>query len=405
MLGESSLRECSRYMVDTIRRICEEFGPRLPGSAGEKRCQEFLRDELASAGYSPEIEPFPVSQTGFMAAPVVAGWLGVLSIPAYWCDPRLAMGLTLLAVAVFVAEIISYRHILTPFFPRHTSHNLYAKLAPSGPMRRRIILAGHADAVYEWRYQQMFPRFFMYFGQVAVLSITYLLVTTVATVMFCRGQAPAGGFWWWVGMSQLLALPGVLIAATFTRFGVVAPGAVDNLSGALVSVGLARQFKQAGIVPENTEIIFMVTGSEEAGLCGADAYMRRHRTEWTDVETVFVALESFRELEHLMVYNRDLNGSKRHHPGLCALLQKAMRQNGLDRGFGTVHVGATDAAAFTRVGLPAAAMVGMDPRPAHYYHCRRDTWEILDEECLFKTAQVLSTALEDYDRNGLPAQG
>lgn len=403
MLTETSLHQCTRYMMDSIRKTCEEFGPRLPGSAGERCCQEFLRDELAAAGYAPVLEPFPVSQTGFMAAPVIAGWLGVLSVPAYWFDPRLALALVLLAVFVFVAEVVSYRHILTPFFPRHTSHNLYAALAPSGPIKRRIILAGHADAVYEWRYQQLFPRFFMYFGRAAVLSIVYLLLVTVVTVLFCGGHTPTGGFWWWVGASQFLALPGVFIAATFTRFGVVSPGANDNLTGALASVGLARAVKAAGVVPENTEIIFMVTGSEEAGLCGAQAFMERHRQEWTDVETMFVALDTFRDLDYLMVYNRDLNGSRKHHPGLCALLQNAMRRNGLEHPFGNVRVGATDAAAFTRAGLPAAALCSMDPRPAHYYHCRRDSWEILDGECLFKTVQVLASALEDYDRNGLPA--
>jgi Zn-dependent M28 family amino/carboxypeptidase len=242
----------------------------------------------------------------------------------------------------------------------------------------------------------------MYFGRAAALGIVYLLLTTLATLLFCGRHPPTEGFWWWVGMSQFLALPGVFIAATFTRFNVVSPGANDNLTGALASVGLARAVKEAGVVPENTEIIFMVTGSEEAGLCGADAYMRRHRSEWTDVETLFVALDTFRDLDYLRVYNRDLNGSKHHAPRLCALLQNAMRRNGLDHKFGNVHVGASDAAAFTRAGLPAAALCGMDPTPAHYYHCRRDSWEILDEECLFKTVQVLASALEDYDKNGLP---
>jgi len=389
-------------MMDSIRKICGEFGPRLPGSAGEKRCQEFLRDELAAAGYSPTLEPFPVSQTGFMAAPVIGGWLGALSIGAWWCDPRISMGLLLLAVLVFVPEIISYRHILTPLFPRHTSHNLHAALTPSGTIKRRIILAGHADAAYEWRYQQLFPGYFMHFGRTAVLSVAYLLATTLMTVVFCGRHTPADGFWWWVGISQFLALPGVLIAATFTRFGVVSPGANDNLTGALTSVGLARHFKQTGFVPENTEIVFAVTGSEEAGLCGADAYIQRHRHEWTDVETMFVAVDTLHDLDYLMVYNRDLNGSRHHHPGLCMLLQNALRRNGVDHKFGNVHVGASDAAAFTRAGLSAAALCGMDPSPAHYYHCRRDSWEILDEGCLFKTVQVLVSALEDYDGNGLP---
>ena len=402
MLREEALRACTGYMIGRIRKICEEFGPRPPGSAGERRCQEFLRDELAAAGYAPVLEPFPVSQTAFMAAPAIAGWLGVLSVAAFWYSPLAALGLVLAAVFVFVMEIISYHHVLTPFFPRHTSHNLHAVLRPAGPVKRRIILAGHADAAFEWRYQQHFPKYFMHFGQAAVLSIVYLLLTTMAAALFCGRHAPTEGFWWWMGVSQLAALPGALIAATFTRFSVVSPGANDNLTGALASVGLAKTMKEAGVVPQNTEIIFAVTGSEEAGLCGADAFIRQHRHEWNDVETVFVAVDTLHDLDYLMVYNRDLNGSRRHDPALCDLLQDAMRRHCLDHKFGSVHVGASDAAAFTRAGLRAAALCGMDPRPADYYHCRRDRWEILNEECLFKAVQVLSSALEEYDRNGLP---
>lgn len=402
MLTEETLRECTRYMMGSIRKICEEFGPRPPGSAGERRCQEFLRDELAEAGYVPVLEPFPVSQTGFMAAPAITGWLCLLSIACFWINPWLATALLIAGTFVFVNEIAGYRHVLTPIFPRHTSHNVSARMAPSGTLKRRIILSGHADAALEWRYQQLFPKYFMYFGQVAAVSAVYLVLSSLATAVFHGGHGPREGFWFFVGLSQLLALPGAFITATFTRFGTVSPGAVDNLSGALTAVGLAREMKKAGIVPENTEIVFLVTGSEEAGLCGATAFTQRHKQEWTDVETVFVGLESFRDLDYLMAYNRDLHGTVRHHPDVCMLLQNALLRCGLVRKFGSVHVGASDAAAVTRAGVPAALLCGMDTRPAHYYHCRRDSWEILDEECLFKALQVVTTALEEYDRNGLP---
>ena len=402
MLADESLRESARYMMDRIRTICEEFGPRRPGSEGEKRCQEFLRDELAGAGLGPVLEPFPVSQTAFMTAPMISGYLGLAAIPCFWISPILSTGLTLLAVMVFLSEIGFYRHILTPFFPQHTSYNLYAALAPSGAVKRRIILAGHADAACEWRYQERFPSVFFLCGLFAVGSVFCLFLISLITAVFHGLHAPTDGVWWYVGLGQFIALPGAFVAATFTRLNVVAPGAVDNLTGALMAVGLARQICKDALSLENTEVVFMVTGSEEAGLVGADAFARRHKDEWKDIETVFIAIESFRDLDYLMVYDRDMNGRIRHHPGVCALLQNAMKKCGIHHGLGCVTVGSTDAAATARLGIPSGALVGMDPTPAHYYHCRRDTWQILDEECLFKAAQVLTTALQDYDRNGLP---
>ncbi|HNY87677.1 MAG TPA: hypothetical protein PKN23_14340, partial [Candidatus Hydrogenedentes bacterium] len=56
-------------MSARIRKICEEFGPRPPGSPGEARCQEYLAGELRAAGLDPVLETFPVAQKAFMAVP------------------------------------------------------------------------------------------------------------------------------------------------------------------------------------------------------------------------------------------------------------------------------------------------------------------------------------------------
>ena len=376
-------------MAARIRKICEEFGPRPPGSPGEARCQEYLAGELRAAGLDPVLETFPVAQKAFMAAPMLSSLLTVVSLPFFWFAPWAGVLLSAAALAIFVLEVGLYRHVLTPFFPKSLSTNVHALVPPSGAVRRRIILCGHADAAYEWRFQQCCSRLFPVVVPLIILGVLAVAALHLLNVLFLGGAA-------WAGMAQLaaglLVLPGVF----FTRFSVVAPGAADNLSGALLTVALAEHFSLPENRLEDTEIVALVTGSEEAGLCGAMAFAARHKAAWGDVETVALALDTFNDRDWLRVYHRDMNGLVPNDPAFCRFLQETGRTLGLNLPLAVVTVGSSDAAAFSRAGIPAALLVAMDPHPAHYYHNRRDTWENLDPVCLELGCRMVAAAVERF---------
>ncbi len=401
MTAESVQTAHTSYIIGHIKKICEEFGPRAPGSPSETRCQEYLAGELRALGLNPLVEPFPVAQKAFMAMPAVCGGIILLSLPFYWLFPPAAALLALTAMAVFVLELLFYKHVLSPFFPKHTSHNLSAAVAPSGPVRQRVILCGHADAAYEWVYQHACTRYFTPIIGVIILSFLYIAVTGVLHALVGGGHQ---GVWFYVGLSQLAAGIGPLLALFYTRFSVVSPGAGDNLSGALLAVALARHFNSPENRLANTEVVAFVSGSEEAGLCGAREYVRKHQAEWRDVETVTVALDTFVDLEHLAVYNRDRNGMVKHDPALCALLKETGRELGLELPYASVTVGSSDGTAFTEAGHRAAALAAMDPAPAHFYHNRRDTWDLLTDKCLDTVFQLVAASVRRMDAGGIPSK-
>jgi aminopeptidase YwaD len=147
--------------------------------------------------------------------------------------------------------------------------------------------------------------------------------------------------------------------------------------------------------------VYLITGSEEAGLRGAKAYARRHRREWQDVETIVISLDTMRDLPYLYIFSRDQNGLVAHDPRVCRLLQDAGRRCGLELRLACIFIGSSDAAAFSQAGIPAAALCAMDPHPAAYYHNRRDNWDNMDPLCIRKTAELLLAAIEEYDVKGL----
>jgi len=401
-LDNTNLQVTAEYCLETIRSIIERFGPRPPGSEGERQCQEFLKGSLEDIGLSSTVEPFPVAQKAFMAMPMVAALLTLCALPLYWFSPRLSPIPVLLALVVFVCELVFYKHILSYLFPKSASHNLWAVLPPAGEKRRRIIFCGHADAAYEWTFHWLFPKIFPVFPILTVISVLYVLLATLAIAVFGGNAIGASGLWLYLGIGLFAALPGLLFGLFFTNFGVSAPGAGDNLSGSLLAVGLAHLLKKENITLENTEVVVLVTGSEEAGLEGAYAFIKAHKSEWQDVETICIACDTICELEHLAIHVRDLNGRLPHDPRVCSLVKEAGKACDLDLPEAVVDVGSSDGTAFTQAGIPTTALCAMDHAPAHYYHNRRDDCSVLSLACMKQALRLAVAIVERYDKEGLP---
>src|SRR5690606_36970159 len=149
------------------------------------------------------------------------------------------------------------------------------------------------------------------------------------------------------------------------------PGANDNLSGVFLALGVVKALRESGVSFEHTEIACLITGSEEAGLRGAKAWAAGHAREFRDVETVFLALDTFHGLEPLTIYLEARNATVKNDPGCGALIRQAAKTCGHEASIGSIPLGSTDAAPVAQAGLTATALGAMDPASAPFYHPRR----------------------------------
>ena len=153
---------------------------------------------------------------------------------------------------------------------------------------------------------------------------------------------------------------------------------------------------------ENTEVVALITGSEEAGLRGATAFAKQHpdyaREE--NVETVIITYETLREIEYLGIYNSDLNGTVKNDQAACAIYKKCAARHGMDLKFGSVFAGATDAAAFSKAGWRATSVAAMNPEVEKYYHTLLYNYDHLSPECLSKLFDITLEFIEEFDKNG-----
>ncbi len=400
----SALREMTNFSVRGIKKICKDVGPRPAGSEQEHEAQKLMAAELDGACDKVEIEPFDVHPGAFL------GWIltdGIMMIAAivlfFFGMSAIALALCALSLIFAIVEFLLYKKLLDPFFPKKTSHNVVAVRKPKGEVRRRIIFSGHADSANEWR--------FTYYGGskllVPIIGLSFvgiLLGLVLGIWAVAAGHAFSAADSGTLNVMRYVFLawiPILFTALFFENKKRPVMGANDDLTGCFISMAVVKYMQQHDIRFENTEVWVVLTGSEEAGLRGAKAFCKAHKNELSDVETVFVGLDTIRDYDFAAVYSRDLTGTVKNDAGACALVKEAAKQTGLDLPYKSVFFGATDAAAVTQAGMKAVSVSAMDPAPAKYYHTRLDTADNLD----IKTVEaVLGVALETaflFDEKGL----
>lgn len=400
----SALREMTNFSVRGIKKICKDVGPRPAGSEQEHEAQKLMAAELDGACDKVEIEPFDVHPGAFL------GWIltdGIMMIAAivlfFFGMSAIALALCALSLIFAIVEFLLYKKLLDPFFPKKTSHNVVAVRKPKGEVRRRIIFSGHADSANEWR--------FTYYGGskllVPIIGLSFvgiLLGLVLGIWAVAAGHAFSAADSGALNVMRYVFLawiPILFTALFFENKKRPVMGANDDLTGCFISMAVVKYMQQHDIRFENTEVWVVLTGSEEAGLRGAKAFCKAHKNELSDVETVFVGLDTIRDYDFAAVYSRDLTGIVKNDAGACALVKEAAKQTGLDLPYKSVFFGATDAAAVTQAGMKAVSVAAMDPAPAKYYHTRLDTADNLD----IKTVEaVLGVALETaflFDEKGL----
>ena len=385
------VREVVERCVGHIHRIVDEIGPRPSASAEEHAAQQRVASLLEPFVDAVGLEAFEVSPRAFMGFVPISGALLCVGVALLPVSAVGSLACVLLSLGLLIGQVVLYKPLLDPLFPKATSHNVVATIRPSGPVERVLVLGGHTDSAWEWRWHYRGQWALRIIAGGAVLGALVGVAAGAAALLAPDAAATSGLAW-----SFAAFLPIFVLVMGFTDFTRVSPGANDNLTGVLMSVGLAELLRARGPL-RGTEVRILATGSEECGVRGARAFVREHGEELTRQPSLYVALDTFRDLEHMGVYDGDRSGTLRHDPKAAALLQEAGRRAGLELPRRTIPVGGSDAIAFTEAGLSAIAFIAMDPAPPRWYHTRLDRPELLEPDCIEAGLRVLLELVELLD--------
>ena len=416
---ELDVQKATTEGVSIVADVVNTYGPRPSGSDNELGAQQYLAEKLRPYASKIDTESFEVHRQAFMGFIPFTVACGVISVFVNWfASPMWAFILCVLAFIPLFFEFLRYDEFNDKLFPKQTSHNTYAVIPPEGEMKQRIVMVSHSDSQYEWTLNWLFGQIKAIGdkgGLVAKLAVEIpavvgLVIQTIfALVCWIVGKGDAANLlynprWFFVlfFVVSIIFIPLELSFIFFQSHTKSVPGASDNLSGCAVNLETVKVLQEAGVKLAQTEVVAVFSGSEEVGLRGAKAFAKAHKAEYEDVPTIVVALDTFRDLEDMAVYDRDLSGTLRHDAQVKLLLKNAALNCGRDLPYASIYVGGSDAAAFTRQGYKASTLAAMNPDPPVYYHTREDTVENMRPECIAVGIDIMAEAICMYDKDGLP---
>lgn len=397
------------YAVKGITKVCRRIGPRKPGSPEEYRAQQWFQKDMKNYCEETRIEEFTLHRQGFMGFIPFTVACGIASVFVNWfASPIAALILCICAFVPFFFEFLMYKEFDDFLFPKQTSHNMIAVRKPKGEVKQRIVMVGHSDSQFEWTLNYLIgglqAKLF-----VEIPAVVGLIVQTVfALVCIIAGKGGAAvniqsARWFFIlfFVISCVFIPFEFAFLFFQSWTKSVPGASDNLSGCYVGMAVVKALDEAKVRFENTEVVVICSGSEEAGLRGSKAYAKAHEKELKEIPTCVVALDTFRDLETMAVYHRDLSGTLQHHDGTKVLVHDACANCGFDVKYESIYIGGSDAASFTQRGIPATGFAAMDPAPPRYYHTRLDTPENLRPEAIKSGIEIMIEACCMFDKDGI----
>ena len=364
----------TQYAVRGITKVCKKIGPRKPGSPEELRAQQWMQKDMKNYCDKTNIEEFTLHRQGFMGFIPFTVACGVASVFVNWfASPVAALVLCVLAFIPLLFEFLMYKEFDDFLFPKQTSHNMIATRSPKGEVKQRIILVGHSDGQFEWTLNYLMGglQAKLFVEIPAVVGLIVQTVLAVVCLIVGKGGAAADiekTRWFFIlfFVISCVFIPFEIAFLFFQSWTKSVPGASDNLSGCYAGMAAIKALDEAGIEFENTEVTMICSGSEEAGLRGAKAYAKAHEQELKELPTAVIAIDTFRDLEDMAVYDRDLSGTVQHDWGVKHLVKNAAANCGYDLSFESIYIGGSDAAAFTQRGIKATGFAAMNPDPPRY---------------------------------------
>ncbi|MCL2531260.1 MAG: M28 family peptidase [Oscillospiraceae bacterium] len=396
----AKLREYTNFAVRGIKKVCDECGPRLPASPEELKSQQMMAKDLEGCCEETRIEPFKTAPRAFMGWIRLVAVLGVTAAVSYFFNfAWISLILLLVGLLSAVLQFLLYQEFLDPFFRKKTSHNLIAVQKPTGEVKRRLIMCGHADSVYEWNFFRLagklnFPPLgAILIGSTLAVVLFGIVISIIGTV---QGQSN------FVLSILFFALSPLLIFCWFfenRRRPVL--GANDNLTGCYVPMAVARMLHETDNRLENTELIIMCSGCEESGLRGAKDFVKKNLEAYKDVETLFVGVDTMTDFDHMAIMISDRTNTVKHDLAAAAMMKQAAKNAGYEIPYRTVFFGASDAAASSALGMRSITFAAMDPGPPAYYHTCLDTPDALQPKTMEACLNILTETAFQFDATGM----
>jgi len=274
--------------MDHVRRLANGIGPRGSTTAGESAAAGYVVDVLRHAGLQPVRESFRSARSAWAPFSLLFGCMIVAGL-LFWLAGRLgavvALGLSIAAIASALVEMRFGPNPVRWLLPKGRSQNVWATVDAREAADEQVVLVAHVDT---HRTPLIFSTdtWVRLFGKLVSLGLG---CAVLLVALFAAGVP----FPWlalrYATIAPMLVAVGILALTLQAEFTPYTAGANDNASGVGVALHLAERLTREPL--RHTSVRVLLTGCEEVGCYGADAFLKAHRNElagaaWLPIDTV-----------------------------------------------------------------------------------------------------------------------
>ncbi|AEM77827.1 M28 family peptidase [Thermoanaerobacter wiegelii] len=365
--------------IDYLKELTK-FEHRGSATKNERQAAEYILQELKKMGYKVEKQTFKTTRDNLYMLPLQVGVLlficgffsqmygGPLEIAAFL--------LSLFAIGLLLLEI-SGKPVETSIMPKFLSQNVFTSFDES--RSKRIIVSAHYDTQ---RGSLMFhPKIVDKLSVIYNISYIGFGLIPIGILLNIFNLDVIASVILYIGL--IIVFANIIFMAVCEVTGRYTQGANDNGTGTALTLALANYYiNHKDKFPDDVDMVFLFTGSEETGERGMKNFIKKYRKKLT-LDTKFIILDNlgtgkitYLEGEGMIFYKRAgkmlLDIAEEMVKGHDGKIQK-MKNLLLP----------TDALPAIAAGFDAIAFLGKDENGRlGNYHWHTDTIENVDTELL-----------------------
>ena len=383
---DSKIREYVNYSYRQSKNACKNYGPRPAGSENEKELRNHLVSELETCADSVKTETFSFTKTTSFSENlftaiflILATALVILGFFGVFPDD------TIPAIGVAVLVILGVANIFTGFTSRvfakkAESENIFAVRKADKEAAKRLILVANSDSSPKSKLNT-FP--FVIIATIGfVLSIVLMFLNSALDVF---AEIPGLRY---ISLALIAFIPFAVIPV-FADSKDFSEGASKNLSGSFASIAVLKYLKDNGIEMPSLEIDILITSAREYGSAGAKAFVKSHSSDFSDIETVCICLDSIACPED----NLGIIKGKVFEKAVQIITDGA-KDNASEIGDSTLQGKyISDAVALSSIGIDACAVTSLSPD----YAKASDTFEDMKVKTIETALKTLVSGIFLYE--------
>jgi len=385
--AEKIPEERQNNMHRFIVKICEEAGPREPGSEAEHKAANIVKEEFEKHCDKVEKEEFKLAPRGFLSFTVISPILVLIGIPLFWIYPIVSTGLTIIAMFIFYMQFLRYAEFMDVLFPKKTSVNVIGEINPKKEWKQTLMFSAHIDSAYQFNFNLYMPRTFDYFLIGLPIFLVVFILTSLAYYLSSWVFSVPGTVFSYIGIGlAVIIVPMASMLFFFkTRWAVM--GANDNLSGISLLQGICETLgNDKKIVPKHTKILLVAFGSEEAGLRGSKRWIKRHKEELTEKPFYYLNFDGIAKCSDIHILVKEKTLGVTYNPEIVDVIVESAQNVGVELPKRELPFGATDGCALVQGGFAngatLAALYINEPEVKRWYHTIHDTADKVEPEAL-----------------------